>query len=796
MKRWLLGGAVSCVAAPALAAPLPADLPAGDVRVTAEVREGRTTFTLRRGPRALESWAAPGTLDDVTVEPASSAGRSVWVVRGRGPGLEIAAIADVRPRPRWVWHGRTDLHGDPGERVADALESRDFDADQRPDLLVGERREGVGACGEGPSLLFARALDAAGHLRPVQSVIRGEGMTPLTAETLAGEVPAPVVDGARFVVATSSAGGSGEAALLGPPTGLGDGRLDTGWAEGRGASGVGELVRGRWAGPPITAVVVRGGAAASLPRRLVLGVDDARFLVTIPPEAGEAARILLPAPARASCLHLVLADDGARGDDARIGFAEIAVFSSADGTGGLGALVDLLVADAAEGDRAVGWLASSGPPAVDALSAAWERLGPRGRRRALRVADAVGRSGHGSAVREMRRTAAADDDADVRSDAISALARGDDDDTLALLAVALGEGAGAEGAARALADAVLPEPAWEVVRGLLPERTPWERPALRTALARGLAGNAAWQSALGTEPTPSTAALAGLALAVADSAPSDARDALVRSLIERALTTDVVAAPFEDRFRLARAGREGSSPTIDAWLERTARDSEEWMLRAEAVEALGPRASRELLAVLLRDPYPRVRLAAAHAVAARGGEAPTLLALARHDAWPLVREYAMEQVVDVPEGRTLTLEALADPASAMRRRALELLRTRQGADVVGPVAAILEDEREWPHVTARAIELAEARCEEDLGPSLVSVVERGARPAASAAALDNAQAALRVALRIGGSTATHARRAASAGPSVAVFGPLLERPATPCGGPGPEGGSRGVPSAP
>jgi len=128
----------------------------------------------------------------------------------------------------------------------------------------------------------------------------------------------------------------------------------------------------------------------------------------------------------------------------------------------------------------------------------------------------------------------------------------------------------------------------------------------------------------------------------------------------------------------------------------------------------------------------------------------------------------------------------------VRQRSLELLRTRGGLDVTEPVLAILEDTREWPHVTARAIELADAHCAQGLGPGLVAVVSRGARANAGAPELDNAQAALRVALRLGGETAAQARRVAQSGPSAAAFAASLERSPTPCGG----ADARGVPSAP
>ncbi len=819
---WLLVGVGSLTPLPAGAAPLPADLSVeGTTHVVAEVREGRTFVELRVGARALGGWEVAGPLDEVAMEPASSAGRPVLILRGRGRGIEVAALLDPRPRPRWIWHGRTDLHGDPGERVADVLEERDFDADGRVDLLVGQRRDGVASCGEATHLLFPRALDARGQLRPVRSLVVTEGLPSLVAQA-AGEGPRPRVVGARFTAASSQAGLEADASLLGPPLGLTDGDPATGWAEGRGEAGVGEVVRGQWAGPRITSLLLEGGEAATLPRRFVLALDAARFVVLVPEALGQRARVVLPEPTRASCVSIVLADERPRGDDARIGFTELAVYSVADEADGMSALVAELVAESQDGDRAVGWLAAAGPPAVLVVDDAWERLGALGRRRALRVAAAIARAPAMDAetldrVRSMRRRAASDEDADVRTDAIEALRAADDAGRLALLEISLDpRQPGHEQAASALASgAGAPASSWEVLRGLLdppdagppdagppaagpPDAGPeevWGRPAVRAAFALRLSTDASWQDRMRDRSTPAhPAALAGLASGLAEAVPSsEARDVLIRSLLERAISELAAGREsFETRFRVARTARAAWSEAIDAWLLATATGAEEWMLRSEAVLALGPRASRELLATLLRDPYPRVRLAAARAVAARGSERATLMALSRHDAWPLVRAFAMGEVVDEAEGRAMVIEALRDPASAVRQRSLELLRTRGGPDVTGPVLAILEDTREWPHVTSRAIELADTQCAEDLGPGLVALVSRGARANASAPELDNAQAALRVALRLGGETAAQARRVAQTGPSAAVFASLLERTPAPCG----RGYARGVPSAP
>jgi hypothetical protein len=776
--------ALGSAAGSAHALPLPADVPVGAGHLVVTAAGPSVRFEVRQGARVLEAWDVASALTDVTVEEASSAGRTLVVVRATGAG-EHVAVLDPRPRPHVVWRGRTDLHGDPGERVADALERRDIDADGRPDLVVGQRREGVGACGEPPQLLFARALDARGVLRPVQPVVSVEGL-PVLVATPSDERPRPIVPALRFTASSSVRGGEESAVALGPPFGLTDGDPATSWAEGRGGGGDGEVLRAQWGGPPITGLELRAPDAQSLPRRLIVRLDATAMVVTLPESVGAHAFVALPAPARASCVSITLADGTARTADAQLGFSEIAAFSIADERQGLEALVDLLVADASDGDRAVGWLAAAGEGSIAALAASWERLGARGRRRALRVGlalEARGADATRAQIRELRARAARDEDLDVRNDAVMALARGDDADRTMLFEVALSEPAASPLAASALARGRgLPASASASIERLTHES--WDRAALRSAIAQAVMREPSWRSAI-TSPSLDGPSLAALALGLAEARAADVVDTsaepIVASLAERALTSEAARTDFVTRFRIARAARTFESPGVDAWLDATARSAEEWMLRAEAVEALGARASRELLGVLLVDRYPRVRLAAARAVARRGHEIPTLVALARHDAWPLVRAYALQEIADAPGGREAMLEALRDPASAMRASALDLLRTRSAPDVDAPLIVILEDALEWPHVTARAVELAEARCSDTLGPALVRVIDRGARAEASPGHLETAQLALRVALRMGGTTEASARRAAE-GPAAPAFQVLLSHPQPPCGG--------------
>lgn len=778
----------------ARAEPLPATLSVGSsARVVASRGEGSTHLAFDAGRRGSDQWDLPFALEDVRVEELWGGPSALYVVRGRGEHVEIAALVAPAPRMQILWRGRLDWHGDPGERVADVLEVRTSGGSARPEVVVGQRREGLAECGEPPALLDPRAVRVTRHdggsrlelapLAPTRDVV---GLTPLDAQPLEGR-EAPRLHALRLTLASGEAARDGDmsadppnAALLGPPAGLTDGNRSTGWSAP--SEPTSALLRARYAGPPLTGIALHAGAPRSLPRRLVLRVDGAGYLVSIPETLASGAWIPLPSPTPSACVSIAIVEGASRpaSPDARplTGFSEIDAYCVVDEPGGIAPLIERLVADDADGDRVVGWLAASGPPTITALEEAWPRLGPRGKRRALRVLAGIEQIARPAsvraAIRALRARGAADDDEEVRRDAAQALGRGDDEDRAALFDVAVEEPHETPIAASALAEgAGLPEGAWERVTEL--DRSAFDRPALRAIVARGLIRHARWREALSSGPLDGHA-MAAIAASVADE--RDGSVELVRQLASAALETPAARAEFDTRYRLARALRVVPDAAL-GWLDEQARSADAWMLRAAALDALGARASADLLAHALRDPVPRVRLAAARVVAHRRGGEATLFTLARHDPWPLVRSYALGELVDRPEGRALVIAALGDPLSAMRASALGLLRSRPAADVDEPLGAILLDAREWPHVTSRAVELAEARCAPSLGPALVRVVERGARQDASASQLENAQLALRVALRMGGETAARARRAAR-GPSAPAFDPLLSHPQPPC----------------
>ncbi len=761
------------------AEPLPATLVAGAVTVSVQSSGTGSIATLRRGDRILATTELP-TLEDVSIEPAQSAGRALYLFRGRGAAGSAAGILDLRATPHWIWIGRTDMRGDPGERVANVVEARDVDGDARLDLIVAQQREGVSLCSESsPHALFARAVDRTGALRPVRAVTVREGLPVLTATGLQATLTSRF-DALRPRALSSAVGTPEDARLLSPPFGMSDGSGTTGWAEGRGEGGAGEFVRFDWSGPPITAVIVEGGPAITLAREFILELDATRFLVSIP-EGVARARIELPAPASARCLSLSLSDESRRPNDAHLGFAEVRVYTTAESEEGLAALVDRLVEDGSEGDRASAWLRAAGPDGVHVVASAWERLGVLGRRRAIGLARA--QASHPDAVAILDR-GAVDPSAEVRVDAIGLLSRSTEG-RVRLAVLATDEAPGADERAHSVLvardAAALSAITRSAIEAALSRPATLESAPLRSLLAARLAADEGARTALATLPAEALAALATGAATLPTSYTSEEKNVVIQWA--SAAATRAEMSDFSARYRIAHAlvGAATSAET-DAWLEAQARHAEEWMMRAEALRALGDRASSALLSDLDRDTSPRVRLAVAELRAAANDEA-ALSNYVAHDPWPLVRVFALGRLPDSSSRRDLVVRLLNDPASAMRASALTLIhQTGDGSpNALEGVAHILEDTREWPHVTERAIGAASALCTPALGPSLVRVVRRGAAGDAAAADLDNAQAALRVALQLGGESAAAARRAASEGASATVFAPLLEHPVTPCG---------------
>jgi hypothetical protein len=752
-------------------APLPmtASTTIGARSVAAQVHvsvvEGETHIRVEVG-RSHADATVRGAASSAAVESVVTSGGRVVVVRGTGGGGPAAVFTLAGSTVRMVWSGRLELHGDPGERWADAVQIDDRTGDGVPDLIVGVVREGLAPCGAGPALLSPRALTATGALRSVELArsvaIEGPELDAVPTET-ASE---PLVRALRFTGATSAAG-SPDPWMASAPWALTDGNPATVWGEGRPGDGSGELLVGRWdSRQPLHALRFRAGAGVAMPTRIAIVTGEVARMVRLPPGAQDVT-VRLDPPVLASCLTVVI-DHGAAGRLAT-GFGEISGYTIFDGDAGLNAMVEQLVAESDDAPDLAGWLARLGEPACIALEGAWDRLGRSGRIWALRV----GGASHNEAGLRLLARGGDDANAEVREIALQQLVEHHAFDALAMLA--MGTGPGADEAALAFAatsGATVTPPS--ALFGSLEDGA--DREALRLAAARALLGAADGASEFIDGAGPHAAA--AMAVALVDDrlgvSSREARHAYAARLIVRA---GPAATEFVDRYRLvdaaAHLGPEERSEALLSFLVGQASGAEEWMLRDAALAALGRTADGDVLAHALADPYPRLRLRAVQ-VAAELEERATL-ETGLTDPWPQVRRAALLGLHDEPHA----IAAMGDDVALVRVAAIELLTSLEARSAWASVEERFTDRDEWPEVIRAALAFVQRLCVGGAGAALAQIVRRGAREGAWAPDVELAIDALGVAFRLGGEAAAQARDAASSGgASVAEFEPVLSREAS------------------
>jgi hypothetical protein len=242
-----------------------------------------------------------------------------------------------------------------------------------------------------------------------------------------------------------------------------------------------------------------------------------------------------------------------------------------------------------------------------------------------------------------------------------------------------------------------------------------------------------------------------LALALA-SVPDRAGDTLTLTL-----GASRAAVEFADRWRLVQAAA-GAAPSaeLDAWLAEQARDAQEWMLRAAALEALARRASpsRDVAArAALTDAYPRVRGAALAALASAPDAVDVFAKALREDTWFLVRAQAIDALAPAAGSEALVTSALSDKASSVRASAMRALRRLHLVNAWPAAAKRVSQRDEFPDVIAEGIRFAKAACIQQAAPTLQGVVTRGLQPEAWAPDQELALSALEALVALGGEPA-------------------------------------------
>jgi HEAT repeat protein len=135
----------------------------------------------------------------------------------------------------------------------------------------------------------------------------------------------------------------------------------------------------------------------------------------------------------------------------------------------------------------------------------------------------------------------------------------------------------------------------------------------------------------------------------------------------------------------------------------------------------------------LADADPRVRMAAAHALAtaADAQAAPTLVSVLRRDSWPAVRGLAAEALGAAPVSEATDQQlvaALEDDAWVVRRSVLGALGARGARAHAEAVLERLDDDEEWPAVRQSAARALGALCYTPALSSLTTHVRTLADP--------------------------------------------------------------------
>lgn len=608
-------------------------------------------------------------------------------------------------------------------------------------VVVGTQREEFRLCGRA-TMLEPRGLDGATLTFRTARVQRLQGeISEQTPSINAVREPAEAQETVSVLRAVSASSATGD------PGALTDGKLDTAWTENARGDGRGEFVlMNAPADLPLEGVelVVRpklpdGSPAAAAPgvspKELFVATSKQIFRVTLPEDgwatAGARYFARFPGPVQDDCLAVVLESAFSDKPDARVTLAEVNARAAIDSSS-IPGLVAALPGGGPKAESAKALLRAAGKPAWEAVAAAFPSLDEGGRRVALHVLDSapceISAGPYVEALGgpyEAHRIHALDHLRNCGAQAAPLLA--------ARLAAAKGR-AFAELAEQIAG--VAPAHAVGIFLPLMTERSVARRAAIRTALGR-IAGLKVAQPAFRkafTDPVTPPVALLDLLRAAGNAAPALAPESV--HALDRLLS---VPPSFRSRYLGVGPLSElaGMLPRARTGLDRLLVADPDPRVRAAAAHAVrDPKSFQSSLIRVLGDDSFRVRLAATQALAgAPNGPATTAL-LARLDAdpWPAVRAHAaMALAGAAPSSDTdkRLASALGDDAWLVRRYVLEALGTRGARAHSEDVLERLEDDEEWPAVRRAAARALGELCYEPALSTLTKHARKLGDPFAS-----------------------------------------------------------------
>ncbi|MCB9667333.1 MAG: HEAT repeat domain-containing protein [Myxococcales bacterium] len=523
----------------------------------------------------------------------------VAVVRVKSEEMRYAALL-VAPEGRadWLWSGREDLHGDPGERIAQAVTIRKQGPLAR--VTVSEARERVRVCGQPLAAIEPQYLDPqtmslrAVVLPRIPQALRNAA---ILVKPLA-ERPDEFPDMPKVALLSRNR------ALRYPE----------------------DFVTWSWESQswPLEALRIQMGSPASVPGRLLLiGNTGVPLAVTLPPDTqGGAIWVRFSKPKMWRCVSVVREDGSLV-----LSQMELSGYSELDRKNGLEQLLSRWRQGGEAQDEATSLLKHWGTEAVLRLHHNYGSLGALSRRGAVSIfASYAPRTP--VALLALGR-AAQDRDAVTRQAAVKALMAIGDEALGELDTISLYPSREGDHVARWMAEHH-PENALPTLLKALGRRGGTERAALREALRatvshlgtdRGDGALVKWWS---SKPTVGARAGAILALSPISAERNRMADWLKQTVTE--------ARSFEARWRLVLAAALLPPDTvIDRWLVHMFEHAAPWMLREQALYALSQRqsaAAPKIALLAVRDRYPLVR---AHAIAA-------LTAHRQAAAWPFIAQ--------------------------------------------------------------------------------------------------------------------------------------------------------------
>jgi HEAT repeat protein len=651
---------------------------------------------------------------------------------GEGRRAIVVSVSDARAARSWsavlvgglaagapvlVFAGFTGFTaGEEGTRRGQRVEISPPDENGAHKIVIGDVQEDLSLCGR-PALLAPQLLLASDlklHPAKVQrlSVEERDSARRVTAlRVQPGERVASGFGVLRAVSATSA---------VGSPGALTDGNPETTWAENRGGAGRGEFVLMN-APPelPISGVdlLIRPATATPesgvAPRVFWLASNRGLVEVTMPEDAwkfpGAHYSVKLEPPLQGDCLALVTESAFDENPKARVTFAELSARTEFDAA----SVSELVAALAGGGERAqaaAAVLRVVGEPGYTAVAQAFDSLDEGGRRIALEILDqAPCESGLPVFLKAFSGPSQAQ--AIHGRDHIRRCGKA----AAPFLAAAAKQAKGLL-QVNLLGELLLADAAQcvDVIVSLLDVDSRSRRTSLRIALARASMVDEAKPRVLAVLADPTRSERVTVEVLRALGPRISAYQPAAGAAITRLSSPN---ESFRTRFLLLSPSAElaAQDPALRAAFAQALASDPDPRFRTQALSVLkDPAPFSTQVAAALKDPDMRVRQAAVRASSGLPSTVPALSDLLLEDPWPLVRMAAADSLAEAKGSAgaaTALSHAIDDQSPHVRAHVIVALGEHHASSELAKIRGRLLDEEEFPMVRAAAAQALAALCD-------------------------------------------------------------------------------------